>query len=174
MPVIATAGHVDHGKSSLVRAMTGTDPDRHEEEQRRGMSIDLGFAHMSAPDGTVLSFVDVPGHVDFVRTMISGVNAVSCVLFVVDAAEGWMPQSAEHMGIVTGLGIRHGVLAVTKCDKVDDDAVRACIDDVVRRTPRMRWSARIATSAVTGRGVDELVSALAAAVRGASHAPDPL
>jgi selenocysteine-specific elongation factor len=174
MPVIATAGHVDHGKSSLVRAMTGTDPDRHEEEQRRGMSIDLGFAHVSAPDGTVLSFVDVPGHVDFVRTMISGVNAVSCVLFVVDAAEGWMPQSAEHMGIVTGLGIHHGVLAVTKCDKVDDDAVRACIDDIVRRTPRMRWSARIATSAVTGRGVGELVSALAAAARGASTAPDPL
>lgn len=174
MPVIATAGHVDHGKSSLVRAVTGTDPDRHEEEQRRGMTIDLGFAHATAPDGTVLSFVDVPGHVDFVRTMISGVSAVSCVLFVVDAAEGWMPQSAEHMGIVNALGIRRGVLAVTKCDKVDPATLQACIADVTARTPKMQWDAVVTTSVPENRGIDELVTALAASSRGAAVHTDPL
>ena len=174
MPVIATAGHVDHGKSSLVRAVTGTDPDRHEEEQRRGMTIDLGFAHVAAPDGTVLSFVDVPGHVDFVRTMISGVSAVSCVLFVVDAAEGWMPQSAEHMGIVNALGVQRGVLALTKCDKVDAATVEACIADVTARTPQMHWDAVVATSVPERRGIDELVAALAASSRGAEVRADPL
>ena len=100
MTVIATAGHVDHGKSSLIRAITGTDPDRLAEEQRRAMTIDLGFAHCTTSNGTVLSFVDVPGHADFIRTMISGVSGVDIVMLIIDANEGWKPQTEEHLGII--------------------------------------------------------------------------
>ncbi len=100
MRVVATAGHVDHGKSSLVLALTGTDPDRFEEEKRRGLTIDLGFAHTVLPDGEGVSFVDVPGHVRFLRNMLAGVGAVDACLFVVAATEGWKPQSEEHLRIL--------------------------------------------------------------------------
>ena len=97
MTVVATAGHVDHGKSSLVRALTGTDPDRLEEEKRRGLTIDLGFAHTVLPSGAELSFIDVPGHVKFLRNMLAGVGGVTACVFVVAATEGWKPQSEEHL-----------------------------------------------------------------------------
>jgi selenocysteine-specific elongation factor len=119
--VIATAGHVDHGKSSLVRSLTGTDPDRLEEERRRGLTIDLGFAHTVLPSGTELSFIDVPGHVKFLRNMLAGVGGVSACVFVVAATEGWKPQSEEHLRILELLGIRHGIIALTKVDLVDDE-----------------------------------------------------
>ncbi len=121
MTVIATAGHVDHGKSTLVRALTGTDPDRWAEEKERGLTIDLGFASTTLPSGRALSLVDVPGHVRFLRNMLSGVGAVDGCLFVVAATEGWKPQSEEHLRILDMLGLSSGVVALTKVDLVDDD-----------------------------------------------------
>src|SRR5688572_12949375 len=121
MHVVATAGHVDHGKSTLVFALTGTDPDRFEEEKRRGLTIDLGFAHTTLPSGRGISFVDVPGHVRFIKNMLAGVGAVDACLFVVAATEGWKPQSEEHLRILELLGITRGVVALTKVDLVDDE-----------------------------------------------------
>ena len=115
MTIIATAGHVDHGKTSLVAALTGIDTDRLEEEKRRGLTIDLGFAHTSE-----VSFIDVPGHVRFLRNMLAGVGAIDACLLVVDAREGWMPQTEEHFEILRLLGVPRGVIALTKCDLVDD------------------------------------------------------
>lgn len=163
MTVIATAGHVDHGKSSLVLAMCGTDPDRLAEEKRRGMTIELGFAHCTAPDGTVLSFVDVPGHSDFVRTMASGVSGVDIALLVIDANEGWMPQTEEHLGILEVLGVPHGVVALTKCDRVGADAVDARAAGITQRLSHsaVAWHGIIRTSVVTGEGITALTEALA-------------
>ena len=125
MRVIATAGHVDHGKSSLVEALTGTNPDRWDEERRRGLTIDLGFAHttVTGPDGTDhgISIVDVPGHVRFLRNMLAGVGAIDACVFVVAATEGWKPQSEEHLRILELLGVHHGIVVVTKRDLVDDE-----------------------------------------------------
>ncbi len=127
MRVVATSGHVDHGKSSLVEALTGTNPDRFEEERRRGLTIDLGFAHTilpredGRPGGDGISFVDVPGHVRFLRNMLAGVGAVDACLFVVAATEGWKPQSEEHLRILQLVGLRHGIVALTKTDLVDDE-----------------------------------------------------
>ena len=130
MRVVATAGHVDHGKSSLVLALTGTDPDRFEEEKRRGLTIDLGFAHTTLPSGAGISFIDVPGHVRFLRNMLAGVGGVDACLFVVAATEGWKPQSEEHLRILELLGIRHGVVALTKVDLVDDEVRELAMLDV--------------------------------------------
>lgn len=133
MRVIATAGHVDHGKSSLVLALTGTDPDRWAEEKRRGLTIDLGFAHTTLPSGEEVSFVDVPGHVRFLRNMLAGVGAVDACLFVVAATEGWKPQSEEHLRILELLGVNDGVIAVTKTDQVDADVVELAVLDTSER-----------------------------------------
>ena len=119
MQVIATAGHVDHGKSTLVRALTGMEPDRWAEERRRGLTIDLGFAWLTLPSGQQVAFVDVPGHERFVPNMLAGVGAVPAVLFTVAADEGWMPQSQEHLAAVDALGITHGLLVVTRSDLAD-------------------------------------------------------
>ena len=125
MHVVATAGHVDHGKSSLVRALTGTDPDRLAEEHRRGLTLELGFAFTEI-DGCGLSFVDVPGHARYVHNMLAGVGALdrdsSAVLFVVAADEGWMAQTEEHLRILDLLGATHGVIALTRADLVEADA----------------------------------------------------
>lgn len=162
MTVIATAGHVDHGKSSLVRALTGTDPDRLAEEKQRGMTIDLGFAHSSISDGVILSFIDVPGHVDFIRNMIAGVSHVGVVLLVVDAAEGWMPQTTEHCDVVSLLGSKRFVVAITKSDRVDASRIAEVEQEV-----RDRVSDRgvhivdvIVTSAHTGEGIGQLQEVL--------------
>jgi selenocysteine-specific elongation factor len=119
--VVATAGHVDHGKSTLVLALTGTDPDRFAEEKARGLTIDLGFAWCALPSGEEVAFVDVPGHVRFIKNMLAGVGAVDACLFVVAATEGWKPQSEEHLRILELLGVRHGVVALTKVGLVDDE-----------------------------------------------------
>src|SRR5437763_8167816 len=121
MHVVATAGHVDHGKSTLVLALTGMDPDRIAEEKARGLTIDLGFAWTALPSGRELAFVDVPGHVRFLKNMLAGVGAVDACLFVVAATEGWKPQSEEHLRILELLGVTHGVIALTKTDLVDAD-----------------------------------------------------
>ena len=159
MQVIATAGHVDHGKSALVRALTGTDPDRFEEEQRRGLSIDLGFAWMTLPSGERLAFVDVPGHERFVPNMLAGIGPVPAVLFVVAADGGWMPQSAEHLAALDALGVRHGLLAMTRADLADPGPAAA---EAARQLAATSLAAVecVAVSAVTGAGLPDLVAAL--------------
>ena len=162
MTVIATAGHVDHGKSSLVRAITGIEPDRLAEEQRKGMTIDLGFAHTTTQSGTTLSFIDVPGHTDFIRTMISGVSGVDIALLVIDAGEGWKPQTEEHLGILEVLGVTTGVVALTKCDRVSSELLAQRTAEVNARVKEssIHWKEVVHTSAHTGEGLHHLVSVL--------------
>lgn len=160
--VVATAGHVDHGKSSLIIRLTGTDPDRLAEEQRRGLTIDLGFAWGTLPSGVEIGFVDVPGHERFVRNMLAGVGPVRLVLFVVAADEGWKPQSEEHLGIVDVLGVDGAVVALTKRDLVDEARLAEAQADVrVRlRGTVLEGAAIVACSTRTGEGLDELARAL--------------
>jgi selenocysteine-specific elongation factor len=175
VPVIATAGHVDHGKSSLVRAITGTDPDRLAEERRRGMTIDLGFAHATRPGGAVLSFVDVPGHERFVANMLAGAAGADGCLLVVDAGEGWMPQTEEHLRILDALGLRRGVVAITKCDRAAPAARASVHTEVAARTRGtfLQDAPVVETSARTGDGIEPLCAALEALAT-ASVAPDVL
>src|SRR5688572_31577268 len=125
--IVATAGHVDHGKSALVKALTGTDPDRLPEEQSRGITIDLGFAHLElpapgpSPSTFLLGIVDVPGHEDFVKNMVAGVGSIDLALMVVAADDGWMPQTEEHLQILTYFGVRRAVVALTKADLAADE-----------------------------------------------------
>jgi selenocysteine-specific elongation factor len=157
--VIATAGHVDHGKSTLVRALTGMEPDRWAEERRRGMTIDLGFAWTALASGEMVAFVDVPGHERFVPNMLAGVGPVPAALFVVAADEGWMPQSAEHLAALNALGVRHGLLAVTRCDLLDP--ARAAVEAQAElAATSLRAVETVVVSAVTGAGLDDLRAAL--------------
>src|ERR671918_2114650 len=130
MHVIGTAGHVDHGKSSLVQRLTGIDPDRFAEEKRRGLTIDLGFAWLPLPSGREIGIVDVPGHERFIKNMLAGAGGITVCLFVVAANEGWMPQSAEHLSALDVLGITSGVVALTKADTVDDETLEIARIDV--------------------------------------------
>ncbi len=159
MQVVATAGHVDHGKSTLVRALTGMEPDRWAEERRRGMTIDLGFAWTALPSGAELAFVDVPGHERFVTTMLAGVGPVPAVLLVVAADEGWMPQSAEHLDALAALGVRHGLLVVTRSDLLEPELARDEALAHLEGTPLAGIPA-VCVSATTGAGMDQLRGAL--------------
>ncbi|HET9381626.1 MAG TPA: selenocysteine-specific translation elongation factor, partial [Streptomyces sp.] len=159
MRVIATAGHVDHGKSTLIHALTGTHPDRLAEERRRGLTIELGFAWTDLPSGERLAFVDVPGHERFVPTMLAGAGPVPAVLFVVAADEGWKPQSAEHLAALDALGVRHGLLAVTRCDLADPGPATAEALDRIGSSTLGAVDA-VAVSARTGAGLAELRAAL--------------
>ncbi|MFL5967450.1 MAG: selenocysteine-specific translation elongation factor [Gaiellaceae bacterium] len=168
MPLtIGTAGHIDHGKTWLVRALTGKNTDRLPEEQRRGISIDLGYAPLELPDGRRLSLIDVPGHERFVRTMVAGATGIDLFLLVVDAAEGAMPQTHEHLAVLRLLGVRHGVVAVTKADAVEPDVLELALDEVRALVPE---AAAVAVSAKTGAGLDELRAALARAADAAGGA----
>ena len=162
MRVVATAGHVDHGKSSLVELLTGINPDRLEEERSRGLTIDLGFAHTTLPSGEGISFVDVPGHVKFIGNMLAGVGGVDACLFVVAATEGWKPQSEEHLRILELVGLGHGLIALTKVDLIDDEW-RLLQEMELRDRLAGSFLADapiVAVSAVTGAGVDDLRAAL--------------
>lgn len=162
MHVVATAGHVDHGKSTLVRALTGTDPDRLAEEKARGLTIDLGFAATRLPSGREAGFVDVPGHVRFIKNMLAGVGAVDACLFVVAATEGWKPQSEEHLRILELLGLGHGVVALTKVAGLDDEwleLARLEVDDAVAGT-FLEGAEVVGVDAPSGAGVEELTAAL--------------
>ncbi len=174
MTVVATAGHVDHGKSSLVLALTGTDPDRFEEEKRRGLTIDLGFAHTTLPSGAAVSFVDVPGHVRFLRNMLAGVGGVTACLFVVAATEGWKPQSEEHLRILELLGVRAGIVVLTKADLVDDEMRELAAMDVADHTAgTFLDDAPVgAVSSTTGAGIDHLRTELDALLGAAEGAAD--
>ncbi|MDA3038062.1 MAG: selenocysteine-specific translation elongation factor [Actinomycetota bacterium] len=162
MTVIATAGHVDHGKSTLVLALTGTDPDRLAEEKARGLTIDLGFAAVALPSGSPLSLIDVPGHVRFLRNMLAGVGAVQGCLFVVAATEGWKPQSEEHLRILELLGIGHGVIALTKVDQVDDELLELAVLDVEEHVEDtfLAGAPIVPVAAPSGQGLDALLAAL--------------
>jgi selenocysteine-specific elongation factor len=155
MHVVATAGHVDHGKSTLVKALTGSDPDRLEEERRRGLSIQLGYCWTTLPGAGEVAFVDVPGHERFVSTMLAGIGPVPAVLLVVAADDPWMPQAAEHLAALDALGVRHGVVAVTRSDLADPGpaAERAAYE--VGRTS-LRRAPVVPVSARTGAGLDTL------------------
>ena len=160
--VVATAGHVDHGKSSLIIRLTGIDPDRWEEEKRRGLTIDLGFAWTTLPSGREVGFVDVPGHERFVSNMLAGVGPVRLVLFVVAADEGWKPQSEEHLAIVDVLGTTGGVVALTKSDLVEEETLRGRRVEITQRLTgtRLEGAAIVACSSQTGDGLEELRGAL--------------
>ena len=172
--VIGTAGHVDHGKSALIQALTGIDPDRLAEEKARGLTIDLGFAWTTLPSGREVGFVDVPGHERFVHNMLAGVGGVGCALFVVDASEGWRPQSAEHLAILDLLGIGGGVVALTKADLVDEAALERVAGEVGERLrgTTLAGAELVATAAPSGVGVAELAAALDAALDRLPEPPD--
>ena len=162
MSCIGTAGHVDHGKSTLVTALTGIDPDRLAEEKARGMTIDLGFAWLTLPSGREASIVDVPGHESFIRNMLAGVGGIDVALLVVAADEGIMPQTEEHLAILDLLRVRSGVVALTKCDLVDDDWLALVREDIAERlsTTTLTGSPIVRCSAVTGEGLPALLAAL--------------
>ncbi|WP_330475058.1 selenocysteine-specific translation elongation factor [Terrabacter sp. C0L_2] len=170
MHVIATAGHVDHGKSTLVRALTGIEPDRWAEERRRGMTIDLGYAWTTLASGADVAFVDVPGHQRFIGNMLAGLGPAPAVMLVVAADEGWRPQSSEHLAAVHALGISRGLVVVTRSDLADPGPAMAEALDHVGRTS-LAGSAALAVSARTGEGLDALRGALDDLV-GALPAPD--
>jgi selenocysteine-specific elongation factor len=154
--VLTTAGHVDHGKSSLVRFLTGTDPDRLREEKERQLTIDLGFADMVLPSGAEVGFVDVPGHVRFLKNMLAGVGSVDACLFVVAANEGWKPQSVEHLAVLGLLGFEHGLVALTKVGLVDDETRRLAEMEVADRTAGtfLEGAEIVAVDVVAGLGLD--------------------
>src|SRR3989442_4804656 len=163
--VVGTAGHIDHGKSTLVKALTGIDPDRLEEEKRRGMTIDLGFAHFDLPSGRRAGIVDVPGHERLIKNMLAGATGIDLVLLVVAADEGVMPQTREHLAIVNLLRIERGVVALTTTDLVDPetlDVVRAEVEELLLPLA-LHGAPIVPVSAVTGEGIDELLAALDAA-----------
>ncbi|MGQ0825597.1 MAG: selenocysteine-specific translation elongation factor [Actinomycetota bacterium] len=172
MRVVATAGHVDHGKSSLVLALTGTDPDRFPEEKERGLTIDLGFAFGELPSGQVVGFVDVPGHVRFVKNMLAGVGAVDVALLVVAANGGWMPQTAEHVAILELLDVAHGMVTLTKADLVSADELdlaRLDIAEHLEDTVLADWPV-VAVDSVSGSGIHDVRTSLDAVL---AAAPTP-
>ncbi|MDQ4148848.1 MAG: selenocysteine-specific translation elongation factor, partial [Actinomycetota bacterium] len=159
MPVIGTAGHVDHGKSTLVKALTGIDPDRLEEEKRRGLTIDLGFAWFTTSSGEHVGIVDVPGHERFIKNMLAGAGGIHVTLFCVAANEGWKPQSQEHLDIMDLLGVSAAIVVITKVETVEDrqiEALKRTIENKIIGTT-LQGSPIIGVSALTGQGIDDLV-----------------
>src|SRR3989442_992711 len=175
--IVATAGHVDHGKSALVKALTGIDPDRLPEEKARGITIDLGFAHLELPSTIhdqpstfYVGLIDVPGHEDFVQNMIAGVGSIDLALFVVAADDGWMPQTEEHLQILTYLGVTRAVVALTKIDLASDQTARIAETREKLGDSLFADAPVVPTSVVTGRGLDELKATLAQVL---ARAPPP-
>src|SRR5438045_7254190 len=167
MPLtVGTAGHIDHGKTSLVEALTGKNTDRLPEEHARGISIDLGYAPLELPDGTQLSVVDVPGHERFVRTMVAGASGIDLFLLVIDAGEGARPQTHEHLAILRLLGVERGVVAITKTDAVDRETAELAIAEARELVPEAEV---VPVSAKTGQGLDELREALGQAAGSLQH-----
>jgi len=172
--VVGTAGHIDHGKSTLITALTGIDPDRLAEEKRRGMTIDLGFAHKTLPSGREIGIVDVPGHARFMRNMLAGAHGLDAVLLVIAADEGVMPQTREHLDILDLLEVRRGLVVLTKVDLVDADWLNLVNEEVVAavKGTSLEGSAVIPVSAVTGAGLPELVAALDQLLATSDERPD--
>ena len=160
MYVIGTAGHVDHGKSTLVKALTGIDPDRLREEREREMTIDLGFAWLSLPSGRQVSVVDVPGHERFIKNMLAGVGGIDLAILVIAADESVMPQTREHLSILDLLSVKNGLIALTKADMVDEDWIELVSEDVkgVVKGTVLEDAPLVTVSAMTGQGLTELTS----------------
>lgn len=160
--VMGTAGHIDHGKTALVKRLTGVDTDRLDEEKRRGMTIELGFAPLTLPSGNVISVIDVPGHEKFVKTMVAGVTGIDFVMLVIAADEGIMPQTKEHMDIISLLNIRSGVIALTKIDLVDEEWINLVIDDIKRsiKGTSLENFSIVPVSSTKGYGIDTLIKEL--------------
>ena len=174
MRVVATAGHVDHGKSTLVLALTGTDPDRFPEEKARGLTIDLGFAFATLPSGADVGFVDVPGHTRFIKNMLAGVGAVDIAMLVVAANEGWKPQSEEHLRILDLLDVRHGIVVVTKSATVDTETLELAQLEVEEHVQgsTLEGLEIVTCDAHTGSGLDNVRAALDRALATAPSARD--
>ena len=164
--ILATAGHIDHGKSTLIEAMSGTNPDRLPEEQKRGMTIDLGFAHLDITDSEdkdltfSLGLIDVPGHADFVKNMVSGAGSVDLAMFVVAADDGWMPQSEEHLQILSYLNVKKAVIALTKSDTVDDIEFSIEMIKESLKDSNFENATIVPVCALIGDGIDELKSVI--------------
>ncbi|NQU96158.1 MAG: selenocysteine-specific translation elongation factor, partial [Chloroflexi bacterium] len=174
MYVIGTAGHVDHGKSTLIEALTGIDPDRLQQEKARGMTIELGFAWVTLPDGTEISIVDVPGHERFVKNMLMGAGGIDLALLIVAADEGVMPQTREHLAILDLLEVRRGIAVITKRDLVDRDwldMVAADVEEALEGTV-LEGSPVVPVSAVRREGLDDLLQVLARSLNGLPEKPD--
>src|SRR5437867_3964272 len=161
--IIGTAGHIDHGKTSLIRALTGQDTDRLKEEKERGISIDLGFAYLDA-DGERAGIVDVPGHERFIRNMLAGAHGIDLVLFVVAADDGVMPQSEEHLDILHLLGVKSGIVVVTKADLVDEARIAEVREEIEILTAdtALENAPACVVSSVDGQGIEELRAVIAA------------
>jgi len=166
LPVVGTAGHVDHGKSTLIEALSGRDPDRWAEEKQRGLTIDLGFAWTTLDDDVEVSFVDVPGHERYLKNMLAGIEAIDVALFVVAADEGWMPQSEEHLAVLDLLSIDRAVVALTKVDTVDDDMVELATLEIEDRLigTSLEGSQIIPVAAPAGTGLNQLRAALSSLI----------
>lgn len=162
MFVVGTAGHIDHGKSALVQKMTGIDPDRLPEEKARGLTIDLGFAWTDLPSGRSIGIVDVPGHERFVKNMVAGVGGIDAVILVIAADDGWMPQTEEHFNIIKLLGIKTGIVALTKKDLVDEEMIELQVDDIREhlRGSFLEGNPVVPVSGITGDGLNEILSSL--------------
>ena len=160
--ILGTAGHIDHGKTSLIKAITGTDTDRLKEEKERGITIELGFASLDLPGGQHLGIVDVPGHEKFVKNMVAGATGIDIVAMVIAADEGVMPQTREHMEICTLLGVRHGLIVMTKTDLVEDEWLELALEDIreFSRGTFLEDAPILPVSSVTGEGLPELIRAL--------------
>lgn len=169
--IIGTAGHVDHGKTLLVKALTGIDTDRLAEEKKRGITIELGFAHLDFPDGTQAGIVDVPGHEKFIKNMLAGAGGIDLAMLVVAADEGFMPQTVEHLGILSLLGIKDGLVVITKCDMVDPEWVEMVKEDVHTQVEGTFLEGKpvFTVSAHTGQGIPELREALRDLIQRASE-----
>ncbi len=174
MYVIGTAGHVDHGKSALVKALTGIDPDRLPEEKDRGMTIDLGFAWLKLPEGEEVGIVDVPGHERFIRNMIAGVGGIDFVVLVIAADDGWMPQTEEHLQIINFLGVRHGLVVLTKIDLVKKEWLELVEDDIRTKLNKtfLEEAPVVKTSVVTKEGLKQLISQLTECLKVVPPRPD--
>ena len=159
--ILGTAGHIDHGKSSLVQALTGTDPDRLAEEKRRGITIELGFAQLTLPSGRALGVVDVPGHERFVRSMVAGATGVDVALLAIAADDGVMPQTVEHLAVLELLGVRSLVVALTKVDLVDEEWRAFVADEVAARLEASPYAGApiVGVSSRTGEGLDAAAAA---------------
>src|SRR5512140_294466 len=175
MRVVGTAGHVDHGKSTLVTALTGINPDRLKEEQAREMTIELGFAWLTLPNGEQVGIVDVPGHRDFIENMLAGVGGIDAVMFVVAADEGVMPQTREHLAILDILQVQGGVVVLTKTDLIDDPEWLDLVESDVRASVQgtvLADAPVVRVSSKTGAGLEELVRALQACLADRPHRAD--
>ena len=160
--ILGTAGHIDHGKTSLIKAMTGTDTDRLKEEKERGITIELGFAALDLPGGQHLGIVDDPCHEKFIKNMVAGVTGIDIVVMIIAAEEGVMPQTREHMEICMLLGVRHGLVAMTKIDLVDEEWMELALEDIrdFSQGTFLENSPVLPVSSVSGQGIPELIEAL--------------